>query len=84
MKLSLVLYAVMLFTSAVAAFLGTDEAAKYINAETLFYLRGGNAIVNGVATGLKAFTSQIFSDWMALKKAGIKTGDTEFLKNTGP
>jgi hypothetical protein len=84
MKLSLVLYAVMLFTSAVAAFLGTDEAAKYINPEALFWCRGGNAVVNAVATGMKAFTSQIFSDWLAAKRAGIKTGETEFIKNTGP
>lgn len=73
----------MLFTSAVAAFLGTDEAAKYIGPEALFWLRGSNAVVNAVATGLKAFTSQIFSDWLAARKAGIKTGDTEFFHKTG-
>lgn len=83
MKLGFALYSVMIFTSAVAAFLGTDEAAKYINAELLFWLRGCNAVVNAVATGLKAFTSQVFSDWLAAKKLGLKTGDTDFLKKVG-
>lgn len=85
MKLSFILYTVMLASSAAANFLGTDEAAKYIAPDALFWARGINAAIGTIATGLKAFTSQVFADWMTAKKNGVKTGNTDFVeKHTGP
>lgn len=81
MSLSFFLYLLMAVASAASAFLGTDEAAKYIEPERLFWARGIVAMIDGVALTMKGYTSPGFQDWLK-KKA---TGNTEFIRNqTGP
>lgn len=85
MKLGFFLYMIMLIAGAVQGILATDEAAKFVDAKTLWLWRSAFAVLNVTSTGLKAFTSESFSKWMELKKNGVKTGMTEFIaKNTGP
>ena len=71
MNLSLLLYLSLAFSGAAAAFLGTDEAAKYIEPEHLFWARGINTIFGGVALTMKGYISQGFQEWLA-GKAGKK------------
>lgn len=60
----------MAVTSASLLFLGTDEAAKFIEPATLFWLRGLVGIVDAVALALKGFTSQTFADWSSKRSNG--------------
>jgi hypothetical protein len=69
MTLGFSLYVIMAITAALAAFLGTDEAAKYIEPEHLFWWRGLNGVAAAVALTLKGYTSQAFSDWRAERKS---------------
>jgi len=71
MKTDLTLYAIMLFSGAFQAFLNTDESAKFIEPETLYWMRGMTGIVNLSSTGLKAFTSEAYGKW----KKGLKNGN---------
>lgn len=79
LKLGFLLYAVMAVSAAVGAFLGTDEAAKYIEAETLFWARGINVMVSGIALTLKGYTSKSFAEWHK-----NKTETSMWKKDTGP
>ena len=63
MIMGLTLYIVIALSGAVAAFLGTDEAAKYIEPEPLFWARGMNGVLLATATALKAYTSEAFANW---------------------
>lgn len=69
MKLSFTLYFTMAVTGALAVFLGTDEAAKYIEAEDLFWARGINGVLASIALTMKGWTSQGFQNWLDKKKA---------------
>jgi len=81
MNFGLFLYLLIALSTAIASFLGTDEAAKYIEPEKLFWARGLNTVLGSVALTVKGYTSAGFQDWLK-KKA---TGNTEFIsKNTGP
>ncbi len=68
MIMSLVLYSVIALSGAVAVFLGTDEAAKYIEAERLFWARGLNGVLLATATTLKGYTSEAFANWRKTKQ----------------
>jgi len=81
MNSGLLLYLLIALSTAVASFLGTDEAAKYIEPEQLFWARGANTILGSVALTIKGYISPGFQDWLRKKSAG----NTEFIsKNTGP
>lgn len=62
MKLNFALYLFIASGTAFAAGIGTDEAAKYLSPETLFWLRLAVGVVVTTATAAKAFTSTSFSD----------------------
>lgn len=64
MNLSFFLYLLMAITSAVSLFLGTDEAAKYIEPERLFWTRGVVGIIDGVALTMKGVISPGFQNWL--------------------
>ena len=66
--MSFTLYLVMAVTGAVATFLGTDEAAKYIEPEPLFWARGINGMILTTATVMKGYTSEAFAKWNAARK----------------
>lgn len=68
MKLSFTLYLLMAMQLAIAAFLGTDEAAKYIGPEVLFWARGVNTMLGSIALTLKGYTSSGFQDWLNRKQ----------------
>jgi hypothetical protein len=63
MIMSFTLYFIMALTGAVAGFLGTDEAAKYIEPELLFWCRGLNGLVLTVSTVMKGYTSETYAKW---------------------
>jgi len=65
MIMSLALYSIIALSGAVAVFLGTDEAAKYIEPEPLFWARGLNGVLLATATTLKGYTSEAFANWKA-------------------
>lgn len=68
MIMNFTLYFTMAVCGAVAVFLGTDEAAKYIEPEPLFWARGVNGVVLATATTMKGYTSEAFSRWKASLK----------------
>ena len=74
MKLGLALYAIILMAGAIQGVLASDEAAKYVDAYTLWVLRSAFAILNVTATGLKAFTSESFGKWIEARKNGNGNG----------
>lgn len=65
MIMSFSLYLIIALSGAVAVFLGTDEAAKYIEPETLFWARGLNGVLLATVTTLKGYTSEAFANWRA-------------------
>jgi hypothetical protein len=65
MIMSLALYSAIALCGAIAVFLGTDEAAKYIEPEKLFWARGLNGVLLATATTLKGYTSEAFANWKA-------------------
>ncbi len=73
MIMGFTLYLVMAVTGAVAAFLGTDEAAKYIEPEPLFWARGINGMILTTATVMKGYTSEAFAKWNAARKQQTTT-----------
>lgn len=60
--------------TAFGAFLGTDDAAKYISPETLFWTKGIAHSVNGGLIALKMFRSEVFSKWKQEKQNGNGNG----------
>ena len=68
MNWSLFLYIMMAISTAVGSFLGSDEAAKYIQPENLFWARGLNSIIGGVALTIKGVISTGFQDWLNKKQ----------------
>jgi hypothetical protein len=76
MKLNFILYLGMLATGSLAAFLGTDDAAKYIEPKTLFWITGILGVADQCLTGLKAFTSREFTEWLnrRAEKASAQNG----------
>jgi hypothetical protein len=79
MSLGFALYFLIAVTSAIAVFLGTDESAKYIEPDILFWARGINGIIAGTALTMKGYTSEGFANW---KK---KKSETQmWKKDTGP
>lgn len=79
MSLGFFLYFVIAVTSAIAVFLGTDEAAKYIQPDMLFWARGINGIIAGTSLTMKGYTSEGFANWR--KK---QTETAMWKKDTGP
>ena len=79
MIVSFTLYFIMALTGAIAAFLGTDEAAKYIAPEPLFWYRGINGVVLTVSTVLKGYTSEAYAKWR-----GKQTTDNNNENKTSP
>ena len=73
MKLSFALYVCMAISTAAAGFLGTDDAAKFIPAIWLFYVKGLNTAFGSVALALKAFNSTAYQEWQQ-KKNGNGNG----------
>lgn len=71
MKLDASLYLAMLLLTGIAGILATDEAAKWIDAQTLWFLRSGVTLADAVVTGMKAFTSRGFADWLEKKKQAV-------------
>lgn len=53
-------------------FLGTDEAAKYISATMLFWMKYGFGLGSAIAQAAKMFRSTVFSD---AKRAGNGEGN---------
>jgi len=68
MNPGLILYILMALSTAIASFLGSDEAAKYITPETLFWARGINSVIGGVALTIKGVISTGFQDWLNKKQ----------------
>ncbi len=64
-----------LFTFLVAGF-SSDDAAKWISAHTLFWLKLSVGAVGNIALNLKMFRSTTFAEHQELKK---KSGDTGFI-----
>ncbi len=58
---------IALFGAATAAF-GSDEAAKYIEPEALFWLRTSCGIISAGLLSLKMFRSTSFSEHLEAKK----------------
>lgn len=67
---SVTLYALIALSTAIGAFLGSDDAAKFISAENLFWARGLNSIIGGVSLTLKGVISQTFAEWVKERKNG--------------
>lgn len=69
------IYVMMAVTSANAGMLSSDNAAKYISAETLFYLLWVNIALDGALLALKMFRSTAFADHKLQEK-----NDTDFFR----
>ena len=63
MKLSLTLYITLAISGSFGASIATDEAAKYVEPETLFWMRLVTGVIFASATTLKAYTSETFARW---------------------
>lgn len=77
----MILDATIYVTIAVTAFLmtqlGSDEAAKYIDAQLLFYLKSVTGSLSAGALSLKMFRSETFSNWKKEKLNGNGNGKHE-------
>jgi hypothetical protein len=69
------LYVGIAIFGAAAASFATDEAAKYVSAQWLWYLRTGCSIVSAGLLALKMFRSTTFGQHLAEKAA--QTAPTE-------
>ena len=63
------LYVLIAVFGAAAGMFSTDEAAKYIEPATLFWLRGFCAVNSATWLALKMFRSTAFSEHRDAKKA---------------
>ena len=64
------IYVAIAFFGAWTAALGTDEAAKYMEAQTLFWARSICASISAGALALKMFRSTSYGDHQQKKKEG--------------
>jgi hypothetical protein len=62
------LYVAIAFFGALAALFSSDEAAKYLSPEALFWTRGGCGVVEATVLSLKMYRSTSFADHLASKK----------------
>jgi hypothetical protein len=62
------LYVGIAFFAALSAMFGSDEAAKYIAPETLFWTRGFCSVVAATLLALKMYRSTGFADHLAEQK----------------
>jgi hypothetical protein len=76
------LYVLIALGTANSAALSTDMAAKYIDAQILFYIQWINGSMGASLLALKMFRSTAFAQHQDDKK---KAGDTQFItkNNTG-
>lgn len=76
----MILDATIYVTIAVAGFLmtqfGSDEAAKYIDPQALFYLKTTNGCLSAGALALKMFRSETYSKWKSNGKTHEETKPT--------
>lgn len=77
------LYIWIAILTALTAILGSDDAAKYISPEVLFWMKAVVNMCNAAAIALKMFRSTQYAEHVAEKKS---TGNTGFFNNpnTGP
>lgn len=75
------LYVYIAFFGACASGFSTDEAAKYISPQTLFWLRFTCTVNSATALALKMYRSTTFSENRS-KKTG--NGGTQFTVNPNP
>lgn len=68
MNVSMILYLTMALSTAIANFLGTVDAAQWIDPQMLFWAKGVNGIIAGAAITMKGYTSQGFQDWLNKKQ----------------
>lgn len=66
------LYAALATFIPIHGMLSTDEAAKYVEAETLWWIRLSMAGVLGGLGGLKMFRSTSYSEHLHEKANGVK------------
>jgi len=61
------LYVGIAFFAALAALFGSDESAKYLQPEPLFWTRGGCSVTSATLLALKMYRSTSYSDHLAEK-----------------
>lgn len=74
-----VLYVLVQMLTVLSTQIGTDESAKYIEAETLFWTK---VVIGELAAGvlaIKMFRSTTFADHQQTKKNGTGSGDTTII-----
>lgn len=62
------LYVGIAFFGALAALFSQDEAAKYLQPEALFWVRGSCAVFSATLLSLKMYRSTAFAEHLADKK----------------
>lgn len=70
------IYVMLAVTSANGVMLSSDNAAKYISSEVLFYTMWANSIIDAALLALKLFRSTAFADHKQEQKT---KGETAFL-----
>lgn len=72
----MILDAIVYVTIAISAYLmtqlGSDEAAKYIDAQALFYLKTANGSLSAGSLAIKLFRSDIYTKWKQTKNGNGK------------
>ena len=71
------LYVIIAILTALIAVLGSDDAAKYIAAQTLFWMKAVTNCLNAAAIALKMFRSTQFAEHQEEKRKS--NGNTQFL-----
>lgn len=79
MKLDGAIYVILGVLTAVTAMFSSDDAAKYVSPEMLFWVKGSVACASAGALALKMFRSTSFAEYQAKKNGNGKTGDTQLL-----
>lgn len=72
MIIDAITYVGIALLTAFTAFLGSDDAAKYIDAQTLFWMKGATNWLNGGLIALKMFRSETYSNWKLSKNGNGK------------
>lgn len=73
------LYVIIAYFGAATAFLGSDEASKFISPLWLFWLRGLHACGGAMALALKMFRSTSFSDSKPKEIVTTSSGETTII-----
>lgn len=76
MSFNLILYVIIGTATAFSGCLNSDEAAKYITPEQLFWLRTATTTLLGAAVTVKGVTSNAFSEWLAKRNGNGHTPKT--------